>query len=78
MHLRQFYARIHFRRLLLTQMSLNIISIFLLIARIFVNVAFQVIKTAHAEDRYEEEAHNPNEEGQYVFQSLRSSPESRQ
>ena len=23
-----------------------------------------------AEDRYEEEAHNPNEEGQYVFQSL--------
>ena len=23
-----------------------------------------------AEDRYEEEAHNPNEEGQCVFQSL--------
>ena len=23
-----------------------------------------------AEDRYKEKAHNPNEEGQYVFQSL--------
>ena len=29
---------------------------------------FQVIKTENrAEDRYEEKAHSPNEEGQYVF-----------
>ena len=40
----QFYVRINFRRLLLTQRSLNITLTFLLIVRIFVNVIFQVIK----------------------------------
>ena len=43
-HMLRFFVRIHFRRLLLPLRNLNIILIFLLIIRIFVNVIFQVIK----------------------------------
>ena len=60
-----------FRRQLLAQRSLNIILIFLLIIRIFVDVIFQVIKIElKIAMSYEEEVYNPNEEGQHVFQSL--------
>ena len=51
--------------------ELEYILIFLLIIRIFVNVIFQVIKIElKIAMSYEEEAYNPNEEGQHVFQSL--------
>ena len=71
MHLLRFFVRIRFRRLLLTQRSLNIIY------NIDFLIDHQDIRQCHfpgdqnrAEDRYEEEAYNPNEEGQHVFQSL--------
>ncbi len=54
-----------------------VISIVVAVVVVAVVVARIVIYICHfpgdqnrAEDRYEEEAHNPNEEGQYVFQSF--------
>ena len=71
----RFYVRIHFRRLLLTPSPYTVElkhkhNIDILINHQDIRQYRFPGDQNRAEDRYEEEAYNPNEEGQHVFQSL--------
>ena len=64
-HLYRFYVRIHFRRLLLTQRSLNVCDIDFLINHQDIRQCRFPGDQNRAEDRCEEEACSRDEEGQY-------------